>query len=355
MEHTIKITKINKSKVDDLDFDNIPLGRTFTDHMFICDYENGQWNNPRIEPLERIPTHPAAMALHYGQAIFEGMKATVDVDGSPMLFRPEKNAVRLNFSADRMGMPHFPEDLFVEGLKQLVAMEQAWIPPQEGSALYLRPFMYADEPFIGMRAATSYKFIIMASPAGTFFSNRIKLYAETKYIRAVDGGTGEAKAAGNYAAAIRPTELAKAKGYDQVLWLDAVEHRYIQEVGTMNIFFKIDGKFITPQRDGAILDGITRMSVIDLLRHKGFEVTERAITIDEIIEASNNGTLEEAFGTGTAVGIAYIQDIGYKDQVIHVSDESPVGLDVNDTLNEIKTGQIEDPFNWMVKIEKELA
>ena len=355
MEHTIKTTKINKSKVDDLDFDNIPLGRTFTDHMFICDYENGQWNNPRIEPLERIPTHPAAMALHYGQAIFEGMKATVDVDGSPMLFRPEKNATRLNFSADRMGMPHFPEDLFVEGLKQLVAMEQAWIPPQEGSALYLRPFMYADEPFIGMRAATSYKFIIMASPAGTFFSNRIKLYAETKYIRAVDGGTGEAKAAGNYAAAIRPTELAKAKGYDQVLWLDAVEHRYIQEVGTMNIFFKIDGKFITPQRDGAILDGITRMSVIDLLRHKGFEVTERAITIDEIIEASNNGTLEEAFGTGTAVGIAYIQDIGYKDQVIHVSDESPVGLDVNDTLNGIKTGQIEDPFNWMVKIEKELA
>jgi branched-chain amino acid aminotransferase len=355
MEHTIKITKINKSKVDDLDFDNIPLGRTFTDHMFICDYENGQWNNPRIEPLERIPTHPAAMALHYGQAIFEGMKATVDVDGSPMLFRPKKNATRLNFSADRMGMPHFPEDLFVEGLKQLVAMEQAWIPPQEGSALYLRPFMYADEPFIGMRAATSYKFIIMASPAGTFFSNRIKLYAETKYIRAVDGGTGEAKAAGNYAAAIRPTELAKAKGYDQVLWLDAVEHRYIQEVGTMNIFFKIDGKFITPRRDGAILDGITRMSVIDLLRHKGFEVTERAITIDEIIEASNNGTLEEAFGTGTAVGIAYIQEIGYKDQVIHVSDESPVGLDVNDTLNGIKTGQIEDPFNWMVKIEKELA
>jgi branched-chain amino acid aminotransferase len=254
-----------------------------------------------------------------------------------------------------MGMPHFPEDLFVEGLKQLVAMEQAWIPPQEGSALYLRPFMYADEPFIGMRAATSYKFIIMASPAGTFFSNRIKLYAETKYIRAVDGGTGEAKAAGNYAAAIRPTELAKAKGYDQVLWLDAVEHRYIQEVGTMNIFFKIDGKFITPQRDGAILDGITRMSVIDLLRHKGFEVTERAITIDEIIEASNNGTLEEAFGTGTAVGIAYIQDIGYKDQIIHVSDESPVGLDVNDTLNGIKTGQIEDPFNWMVKIEKALV
>lgn len=352
---SIKITKIEKSKVENLDFNNIPLGTTFTDHMFICDYENGAWTNPRIEPLELIPTHPAAMALHYGQAIFEGMKATVDEDGNPMLFRPSKNAKRLNFSADRMGMPHFPEDLFVEGLKQLVALENNWIPPQQGSALYLRPFMYADEPFIGMRAATHYKFIIMASPAGPFFSKPIKLYAETKYIRAANGGTGEAKAAGNYAAAIRPTELAKAKGYDQVLWLDAIEHKYIQEVGTMNIFFKIDGKFITPKRDGSILDGITRMSVMELLKSKGFEVTERPITIDEILEADKNGTLEEAFGTGTAVGIAYIQAIGYKDKNIHVSDESPVAKDVNDTLNAIKTGNKEDTFNWMVKIEKELA
>lgn len=355
MKHNITINKIEESKVKDLDFDNIPLGRTFTDHMFICDYQNGQWNNPRIEPLERIPTHPAAMALHYGQAIFEGMKATVDAHGTPMLFRPDKNAARLNTSAARMGMPHFPEELFVEGLKQLVQMEQAWIPPQDGSALYLRPFMYADEPFIGMRAATSYKFIIMASPAGPFFTKRIKLFAETKYIRAADGGTGEAKAAGNYAAAIRPTEIAKSKGYDQVLWLDALEHKYIQEVGTMNIFFKINGQFVTPKRDGSILDGITRMSVIDLLRHKGFEVTERAIAIDEIIEASKNGTLEEAFGTGTAVGIAYIQEIGYRDAVIHVSHESPVGLDVNNTLNAIKTGQAEDPFGWMVKVENQLV
>jgi len=355
MKHNISIKKVEKSKVQDLDFNNIPLGRTFTDHMFICDYENGQWQNPRIEPLHLIPTHPAAMALHYGQAIFEGMKATVDAEGIPMLFRPQTNAKRLNLSADRMGMPHFPEELFVEGLKQLVAAEQAWIPPQEGSALYLRPFMYADEPFIGMRAATSFKFIIIASPSGPFFTKRIKLYAETKYIRAAEGGTGEAKAAGNYAAAIRPTELAKAKGYDQVLWLDAVEHKYIQEVGTMNIFFKIDGKFVTPKRDGAILDGITRMSVIALLRHKGFEVTERPITIDEIKEASNNGTLEEAFGTGTAVGIAYIQDIGFGDETIHVSNKSPVGLDINNTLNGIKTGKIKDTFNWMVKIEKELV
>jgi len=355
MSYDIHINKVSHTKADALDFDNIPLGTTFTDHMFICDFENGTWTNPRIEPLALIPTHPAAMALHYGQAIFEGMKATADGDGNPMLFRPTKNAARLNFSAERMGMPNFPEDLFVEGLKQLVDIERNWIPPQKGSALYLRPFMYADEPFIGMRAATHYKFIIMASPSGPFFTNRIKLYAETKYIRAAEGGTGEAKAAGNYAAAIRPTELAKAKGYDQVLWLDAIEHKYIQEVGTMNIFFKIDGKMITPKRDGAILDGITRMSVMEILKDKGYDVIERAISIDEIKQASLDGTLEEAFGTGTAVGIAYIQEIGIQDEIIHVSNESPIGHEMNDTLNNIKTGQIEDTFGWMTKVEKEVV
>ncbi len=355
MNYNITTTKVEKSKVDQLDFDNIPLGTTFTDHMFICDYENGQWVNSRIVPMGMIPTHPAAMALHYGQAIFEGMKAYKNENGEPMLFRPDQNAKRLNKSADRMGMPHFPEELFVEGLKELVSLEHNWIPPKEGSALYLRPFMYADEPFIGMRAATHYKFIIMASPAGPFFSKRIKLWAEKQFIRAAHGGTGEAKAAGNYAAAIRPTELAKAKGYDQVLWLDAAEHKYIQEVGTMNIFFKINGEFITPKLDGSVLDGITRKSVIDILRDKGFNVTERLITLDEIKQASQNGELEEAFGAGTAVGIAYIHEIGLEGQVIHVSDESPVGLDINNTLNAIKTGKLEDKFNWMLKTRKELA
>mgnify|MGYP000355212441 CR=1 FL=1 len=355
MKHHIKITKAKKSKVENLDFNNIPLGTTFTDHMFICEYENGQWKNARIEPLGMIPTHPAAMALHYGQAIFEGMKATLNVDGSPMLFRPNKNAERLNFSADRMGMPHFPEELFIEGLKQLVAIEHNWIPPQDGSALYLRPFMYADEPFIGMRAAMSYKFIVIASPSGLFFKKRIKLFAETKYIRAAKGGTGEAKAAGNYAAAIRPSELAKEKGYDQVLWLDARGFSYIQECGTMNIFFKINGEFITPNLDGSILAGVTRMSVIELLREMSFKVTERQISIEEIVEASKNGTLEEAFGTGTAVAIAMIQEIGYQGSKIHVSNESPVGQKVLDTLHSLRSGRSEDRFNWMLKIEKELV
>ena len=349
MTFDIKTTKVAHSKVNEVDLNNITMGTHFTDHMFICDYENGVWSNPRIEPLALIPTHPAAMALHYGQAIFEGMKATLGKDGTALLFRPDENAKRLNHSADRMGMPSFPEDLFVEALKQFTALEKNWIPTKEGSALYLRPFMYADEAFIGMRAATSFKFIVMASPAGPFFNRKIKLCAEKKYVRAVNGGTGEAKAAGNYAAAIRPTEYAKAKGYDQLLWLDAQDFEYIQEVGTMNIFFKIDGKFITPDLSGSILSGITRMSVIDLLRSKGFEVTERPITISEIMEASKNGTLEEAFGTGTAVGIAMIEEIGNNDLLIQFPVENPVSVMVNDTLNAIKLQNEEDTFGWIVE------
>ncbi len=347
----IKETIKHSTRAHEIDINNIPMGIAFTDHMFVCDYENGQWNNPRIEPLETIPTHPAAMALHYGQAIFEGLKATLGKDEMPLLFRPDQNAKRLNFSADRMGMPAFPEDLFVEGLKRLVAIEKEWIPTQDGSALYLRPFMYADEAFIGMRAATKYKFIIFASPSGPFFSKPIKLWAETQYIRAANGGTGEAKAAGNYAAAIRPTEMAKAKGYDQVLWLDAKEFEYVQECGTMNIFFKINGKFITPNLAGSVLNGITRLSVIDLLRDKGFEVTERPVSMKEIVEAFDSGTLEEAFGAGTAVSIAAVEEIGFKDMKITFPANAPVGKDIKATMDAIKTQKIEDKFGWIVKVD----
>jgi len=351
MSYHIKITPSTDSKIKEVDINNIPMGVSFTDHMFVCDYQNGAWVNPRIEPLALIPTHPAAMALHYGQAIFEGLKATMGKNNTPLLFRPDKNAKRMNVSADRMGMPAFPEDLFVEGLKKLVALEKNWVPTQEGSSLYLRPFMYADEAFIGMRAATSFKFIIMASPAGPFFSRKIKLYAETKYVRAVNGGTGEAKAAGNYAGAIRPTEFAKAKGYDQVLWLDAHDFEFIQEVGTMNIFFKIAGKFITPDLSGSILAGVTRMSVIDLLRAKGFEVVERPITMTEIKAAAENKTLEEAFGVGTAVGIALIEEIGNMDFAIKLPEENPVGEDLKQNFHDLKVQHIEDQFGWIVPVE----
>lgn len=350
--HHIKETIKHTSRAQETDINNIPMGIAFSDHMFICDYEDGQWNNPRIEPLATIATHPAAMALHYGQAIFEGLKATLGKDGTPVLFRPEENARRLNFSADRMGMPAFPEDLFVEGMKRLVAIDKEWVPSNDGSALYLRPFMYADEAFIGMRAATKYKFIIFASPSGPFFSKPIKLWAETQYIRAANGGTGEAKAAGNYAAAIRPTENAKQKGYDQVLWLDAQNFEYVQEAGTMNVFFKIAGKVVTPNLSGSILSGITRLSVIDLLRDKGFEVTERPISMSEIVDAYKNGTLEEAWGAGTAVSIAPVEAIGYKDAVIQFPAAHTVATDLKATLDGIKTQKIEDKFGWIVPVEQ---
>lgn len=346
----ISITKSETSRAHSVDIENTPMGIHFTDHMFVCDYADGQWVNPRIEPLALIPIHPAAMALHYGQAIFEGMKATQSADGTPLLFRPEENAARLNFSARRMGMPEVPTDLFMEGLKAFVRTEKEWIPKKEGSALYIRPFMYADEPFIGMRASTHYKFIIIGSPAGPFFSKPIRLYAETKFIRAAIGGTGEAKAAGNYAAAILPTELAKKQGFDQVLWLDPVHFEYVQEVGTMNIFFKIGGKFITPDLNGAILNGITRLSVIALLRDMGYEVQERPLSMQEVVEAFRNGTLEEAFGAGTAVSIAPVEAIQFRDQLITFPKEAPVGNEVKAKLDAIKTQKKEDTFGWIVPV-----
>ena len=351
MNSKIQIKKTRESKLIQLDFKNIPLGTTFTDHMFICSFRNGKWQKPKIKPINTISTHPAAMVFHYGQAIFEGMKATIDKSGYPLLFRPYENAKRLNFSARRLGMPEFPQKLFVDALKAIVSIDQKWIPKSEGSALYLRPFMYADEAFIGMRAASEYKFIIIASPANPIYNKRIRLFAETSYIRAAHGGTGEAKAAGNYAAAILPTEKAKSKGFDQVLWLDANNFKLIQEVGTMNIFFKINNIIITPPLDGAILAGITRMSVIDLLKFKGYEVIERSITIDEVLKASENGLLQEAFGTGTAVGVAMIEEIGYKDRIIHISNSNPVGQMVLDTINKVRIGQVQDELNWMVKVE----
>ena len=354
MLHEIKETIRHSGREKSIDLNTTVMGTIFTDHMFICDYYDGAWHNPRIEPLEPLATHPAAMALHYGQAIFEGLKATQGKDKVPVLFRPNENAKRLNFSADRMGMPAFPEDLFVDALKRFVAIEKAWVPTAEGTALYLRPFMYADEAFIGMRAAKKYKFIIFASPSGPFFSKPIKLWAETQYIRAAQGGTGEAKAAGNYAAAIRPTEMAKQKGYDQVMWLDARDFEYVQEAGTMNIFFKIGDKVVTPDLSGTILAGITRLSVIELLRDKGFEVEERPVSMKEIVEASKNGTLKEAWGAGTAVSIAPIAAIGYKDIEIALP-EFNVSKDLKTTMDGIKMQKIEDKFGWVVPAEREVV
>ncbi|MBI5914761.1 MAG: branched-chain amino acid aminotransferase, partial [Bacteroidetes bacterium] len=278
MDMDIKITRSKTSRLSEVDFDDLPFGRNFSDHMFVADYYDGEWHNPRIEPFHNFSLHPATMALHYGQAIFEGMKASKSTDGTPLLFRPERHAHRLNISAHRMCMPEFPEALFVEGLSKLVHIDQGWIPEEEGSALYLRPTMIATDEFIGVKPSQSYKFFIFTGPVGPYYPKPVRLWAETKYIRAAPGGTGAVKAAGNYAGALYPAKLAQDRGFDQLLWLDAREFKYIQESGTMNVFFVIDGKVLTPPLSGTILDGVTRDSIIEILRSEGYTVEEYPLT-----------------------------------------------------------------------------
>jgi len=339
------------SKLHELDFDNIPFGRAFTDHMFVADYKDGQWTDMRIIPFGRFEVHPANIAWHYGQSIFEGMKATVSTDGIPMLFRPEMHAERINRSAERMCMPTFPEQDFVDAVYQLVKMEKEWIPKKEGSALYLRPYMVAMDEFIGVQVAQTYKFVIFCCPVGPYYSKAVKLKAETEYIRAANGGTGEAKAAGNYAGSLYPAQLAKKEGFDQIMWLDAKEFKYIQEVGTMNIFFVIGDKVVTPSTDGSILKGITRDTSIKILKDKGYQVEERLITIDEVMEAGKNGSLKEVFGTGTAAVVANVKGIGYKGDEISLDPESyTVSSFLKDSINGIRSTRIEDKFGWTVKV-----
>jgi len=352
IETKLKINKVANSKVDELDFDNIPFGRVFTDHMYVADYKDGEWGDFRIEPFAHIPVHPANIAWHYGQSIFEGMKATKSKDGIPMLFRPEMHSTRINRSAERLCMPAFPKDAFLEGLYELVKLEQNWIPKEEGSALYLRPFMVAMDEFIGVQVAKTYKFIIFCCPVGPYYSKPLKLKAETKYIRAAEGGTGYAKAAGNYAASLYPTELAKQEGFDQVLWLDAKEFKYCQEVGTMNIFFVIGDTIITPSTEkGTILEGITKDSLIHLLKAKGHKVEERLISIDEVVAASKDGSLKEIFGAGTAAVVANVEKVGYKDEMIDLDiDSYKVSPWLKDTINGIRSCRLEDDNGWTVKV-----
>lgn len=350
MSYQFQVTKVNETSLPKVDFNNIPFGKTFSDHMFVADYINGEWTNLEIKPIELIPTHPGNMAWHYGQAIFEGMKATRDAEGHALLFRPELHAKRLNNSAKRMSMPEVPEELFLQALHTLVDMEKAWIPPQTGSALYIRPFMYATDATIGVKASDTYKFIIFVMPVGPYYTNPVKLLAQDTYVRAVVGGVGEAKTAGNYAASLLPATMARKEGYDQVMWLDGVHKKFIQEVGTMNIFFVVGDEIITPNLDGAILDGITRKCMIELFKDKGYKVTERPITIDEIVKASKNGSLVEIFGTGTAAVVAPVSHLKYKDEIIELDmAKRNISKWAYDTINGIRNRTIEDKFGWIVE------
>ncbi|MCF8282527.1 MAG: branched-chain amino acid aminotransferase [Bacteroidales bacterium] len=351
----IKITKSLTSRLPEVDFDNLPFGRTFSDHMFVCDYYDGAWHNPRIEPFHNLSLHPATMALHYGQAIFEGMKASITNDGTPMLFRPERHAHRLNQSAVRLCMPQFPEDLFVDALCKLVNIDQGWIPQAAGSALYVRPTMIATDEFIGVKPSQSYKFFIFTGPVGPYYTKPVSLWAETTYIRAAMGGTGAAKAAGNYAGALYPAQLAQERGFDQLLWLDAKEFKYIQESGTMNVFFVINEKVITPPLSGTILDGVTRDSIIQILRSEGITVEEYPITIDEVVQAYHDGTLQEAFGAGTAAVVSHVSEIGYKDLVMVLPpvSERKIAPHVKAVIDGLRAGTVADKWGWTMPIMAE--
>ncbi len=357
MSQPINITKVANSKILEVDFDNIPFGKVFSDHMFVADYIDGHWIDPRIVPFGPFLIHPANLALHYGQSIFEGMKASKQLDGTPVFVRPLMHLERLNHSAVRMCMPEVPEDLFMNALNKLVNLDQDWIPTKEGSALYIRPFMFATGEFIGVQASNTYRLVIFTGPVGPYYNKPVRLLTEEHYVRAAVGGVGEAKTSGNYAASLLPAKIARDKGFDQVLWLDAVDFKYIQEVGTMNIFFVIGDKIITPATDGAILKGITRDSIIELLKENGYQVEERRISIDEVVEAYNNGTLKEAFGTGTAAWIAHVSEIQYKDKLMTLPpvEDRLIGPLAYNLLRNLRLGVTPDPFGWVVPVKTELV
>ena len=354
MSYNIILKKVESSRLPGIDFDEIPFGRTFSDHMFTADYIDGEWTNLEIVPFGSITISPVNLALHYGQSIFEGMKATLSKDGTPLFFRPEMHAKRMNASAKRMCMPTIPEDLFLEALHQLVDLDQNWIPPKEGSALYIRPIMFAMDEKLGVKISDTYKFMIMTGPVGAYYPKPVKLLVENHYVRASKGGVGEAKTAGNYAASLLPAKKANEQGYDQVMWMDSKEFKYVQEVGTMNIFFVIDGKVITPKTDGAILKGITRDTILQLLRAKGYEVEERLISIDEIVDAFHNNTLDEVFGSGTAAVIANVSEIKYTDLVMPMKplETHRIAHMLKREINSFRSGEAKDDFAWIVPVQK---
>jgi branched-chain amino acid aminotransferase len=349
----IKVTKNEHSKINQVDFDNIPFGRVFSDHMLVAHYSNGEWSSAEIMPFQNLQLHPAMSALHYGQAIFEGMKAYKGPNGEPLLFRPIDNFLRFNKSAERMCMAEVPEEIFMDGLKQLIELDQEWIPSKEGSSLYIRPYMFATDEYVGIKPSDNFTFIIFTCPVGAYYPEPVAVKIEENFVRAAEGGVGAAKAAGNYAASLYPNKQVMAEGYQQLIWTDAKEHKYIEESGTMNVFFVKDGKLVTPDttRD-TILKGVTRRSVITLAKQNGFEVEERRVEVKEVVEALENGRVSEAFGAGTAATIAHISAIGFRDKRFELPEISTrkISNTMLQQLNDIRLGRVEDTNNWVVKI-----
>lgn len=348
--------KLSESKKQKPVAEDLQFGRVFTDHMFIADYTEGQgWTDHRVVPYEPLTIDPAAIVFHYGQTVFEGLKAYLSEEGKIRLFRPEQNMRRMNQSSERLCMPQIDEEMAIEALQQLLVVDKEWIPTAEGTSLYIRPFMIATEPYLGVAPSTKYRFMIILSPVGSYYKEGIhpvKILVENDYVRAVSGGTGTAKTAGNYAAGLKAQEIADKKGYSQVLWLDGVNRKYIEEVGSMNVFFKINGEVITPILNGSILEGVTRNSIIQMLNHWGIPLVERKISMEEIRQAHQEGTLEEAFGTGTAAVISPIGEFNWQDDkfVVNNGETGALSKKLYDTLTGIQTGSVEDPFNWIVEV-----
>nr|WP_294492540.1 branched-chain amino acid aminotransferase [uncultured Anaerosporobacter sp.] len=335
----------------------LKFGTIFTDHMFIMNYETGKgWHDARIVPYAPLSLDPSAMVFHYGQEMFEGLKAYKTEDGRTLLFRPDMNIERANNTNRRICIPEIPEEDFLDAIKAVVKTDEAWIPTKPGTSLYIRPFVIATDPFLGVRPSDTYMFIIILSPVGAYYPeglNPVKIWIEDEYVRAVKGGVGEAKTGANYVASLAAQVKAHDDGYSQVLWLDGVERKYIEEVGAMNIFFKINGTVVTPKLNGSILPGVTRNSVIELCKTWGVPVEERKISVDELYEASNNGSLEEVFGTGTAAVISPVGHLRFEDHVMQVSDGGIGELSqrIYDTITGIQLGDIEDTFNWTVEVK----
>ena len=333
------------------------FGKIFTDHMFIMNYTNGKgWHDPRIVPFQDITLSPAAMVYHYGQEMFEGLKAYKGVNGETLLFRPDMNGKRTNDTNDRLCIPQIPVEDFVQAVKAVVKVDEDWIPTEPGTSLYIRPFIIATEPFLGVDVSDTFLFMIILSPSGAYYESGLApvgIWIEDDYVRAVRGGMGYAKTGGNYAASLAAQVKAHDGGYSQVLWLDGVERKYIEEVGAMNIFFKIDGKIVTPMLNGSILPGITRNSVLQLCRSWGMDVEERKISVDELLEAQKSGKLEECFGTGTAAVISPVGKLRYKDDVMVIGggEIGPVSQKIYDTVTGIQLGKLDDPFGWRVTVE----
>jgi len=345
-----EIRKTEQSRLLELDTDNIPFGKVYSDHMFVAEYKNGEWNDMRIEPYGNLSISPANATLHYAQSIFEGLKAYKNKSGDILVFRPQANAQRLNVSATRMCVPPLPEELFMSAMTELLKVDSGWIPDKDGTSLYIRPVIFADDPYVGIRPSETYKFLIFTCPVGAYYSEPVSVKIETKYTRAVAGGVGYAKTAGNYAASLFPAVQAQKEGYDQLIWTDGQTHEFIEEAGTMNLLFLIGDTLITAPTGDSILNGITRNCVLTLARDWGMNVKEHRLSVKELISAMETGELKEAFGAGTAATIAQIKRIGYEGKDYELPKERPFSQKLFDALDKIKKGELEDKWGWVYKV-----